>query len=436
MCIRDRVYACMDLKQYFYQIPTSERTKQLIAINHASFATPYTWCVSPLGISSLPQVSSTILQKIIPKELKPFVATHIDDLALAADTEQELVTRLDILFNAFQKAGILVNAEKSCLITRTIDWLGVTITNGQTISMLEKRRKVFHEQTMPQSRAELSKFIGCVNFCSPFIFGLSSLTSILTPLLSTNNKFEFTTIHENAVREILCQIQNASPLHLIDKTKDIFIAIDSSYTGSGSVFYQIMGNKKHIVHFHSLTFSNVEKQGLGSLQKELLGIIRTLSLNKRIIHTHPNNVTLITDCQAILKLYLLAEATNNTKLTRWLNILETIVENKIKLLWRSNKDPDIMCADYLSRYMDNARHENICMKFSNKIPKVQECHLEDVHFQIPDQYKIHDQPITYKELVNLFHAQKPEIMQHINTCLLYTSPSPRDLSTSRMPSSA
>ena len=34
-----KVYACMDLKQYFYQIPTSERTKQLIAINHASFAT-------------------------------------------------------------------------------------------------------------------------------------------------------------------------------------------------------------------------------------------------------------------------------------------------------------------------------------------------------------------------------------------------------------
>ena len=109
------------------------------------------------------------------------------------------------------------------------------------------------------------------------------------------------TIHENAIKEILDQIQNANPLHLIDKTKDIFIAIDSSYTGSGSVFYQIIEDRKHIVHFHSLTFSNIEKQGLGSLQKELLGIIRTLSLNKRIIHTHPNNVTLITDNQAVWK---------------------------------------------------------------------------------------------------------------------------------------
>ena len=33
-------------------------------------------------------------------------------------------------------------------------------------------------------------------------------------------------------------------------------------------------------------------------------------------------------------------------------------------------------------------------------------------------------------------ANLGRIMRHINGCLLYTSPSPRDLSTSRMPSSA
>ena len=96
----------------------------MIAINHASFATPYTGTVSPLGISSLTQVSSTILQKIIPKKLKPYVATHIDDLAVAADTVDELISRLDMLLEAFAAAGILVNAEKTTLITTSIDWLG------------------------------------------------------------------------------------------------------------------------------------------------------------------------------------------------------------------------------------------------------------------------------------------------------------------------
>ena len=42
-------------------------------------------------------------------------------------------------------------------------------------------------------------------------------------------------------------------------------------------------------------------------------------------------------------------------------------------------------------------------------------------------------------LLNADHERsrdEPEIAANIATCLLYTSPSPRDLSTSRMPSSA
>ena len=40
------------------------------------------------------------------------------------------------------------------------------------------------------------------------------------------------------------------------------------------------------------------------------------------------------------------------------------------------------------------------------------------------------------ELSSNYPLNKKEIMSHIKGCLLYTSPSPRDLSTSRMPSSA
>ena len=59
-----------------------------------------------------------------------------------------------------------------------------------------------------------------------------------------------------------------------------------------------------------------------------------------------------------------------------------------------------------------------------------------------DDYAVHLRPDKLKKLVNHFH---PEIDFHIvdtaqteeiKNCLLYTSPSPRDLSTSRMPSSA
>ena len=41
----------------------------------------------------------------------------------------------------------------------------------------------------------------------------------------------------------------------------------------------------------------------------------------------------------------------------------------------------------------------------------------------------------YYQVITLFSSIETDIL-HYTTCLLYTSPSPRDLSTSRMPSSA
>ena len=47
----------------------------------------------------------------------------------------------------------------------------------------------------------------------------------------------------------------------------------------------------------------------------------------------------------------------------------------------------------------------------------------------PQWYKIHS-------LLGLSQTRREQLHGHFRNCLLYTSPSPRDLSTSRMPSSA
>ena len=142
-----------------------------------------------------------------------------------------------------------------------------------------------------------------------------------------------------------------------------------------------------------------------------MGMIRTIALNKRIIHSHPNKIILITDYQAILKLYLIAESSNDTKLIRWLNMLKTLVENKIELLWRSSKNAELVCADYLSRFTNNNRHENVAIKFSNKAARITEEDMETKHIRIPDKMKLNDRLIKYDELVQTFRNLKGEDTQ-------------------------
>ena len=48
---------------------------------------------------------------------------------------------------------------------------------------------------------------------------------------------------------------------------------------------------------------------------------------------------------------------------------------------------------------------------------------------------VEDMKLTY-DLYKLYKKEKPDIIFHYTICLLYTSPSPRDRSLSRMPSSA
>ena len=53
-----------------------------------------------------------------------------------------------------------------------------------------------------------------------------------------------------------------------------------------------------------------------------------------------------------------------------------------------------------------------------------------------------DKPITAKDIINLEYISQPVIniggtrIAYVKICLLYTSPSPRDRTRSRMPSSA
>ena len=59
---------------------------------------------------------------------------------------------------------------------------------------------------------------------------------------------------------------------------------------------------------------------------------------------------------------------------------------------------------------------------------------EFVHLQVKSHYSLRSGLPTPKDIVDAAH--KKGLKAVAMTCLLYTSPSPRDLAVSRMPSSA
>ena len=63
-------------------------------------------------------------------------------------------------------------------------------------------------------------------------------------------------------------------------------------------------------------------------------------------------------------------------------------------------------------------------------------HTPEADDAMTSEEKRHDQLTSAPEATEADAAPRIEVSEHDGNCLLYTSPSPRDLSTSRMPSSA
>ena len=81
--------------------------------------------------------------------------------------------------------------------------------------------------------------------------------------------------------------------------------------------------------------------------------------------------------------------------------------------------------DYIKTY-DNILDESVCKSIIESFSKSDSVYVD------------REQRPSFRELniSKKYEDKDPLWIDHQETCLLYTSPSPRDLSTSRMPSSA
>ena len=75
--------------------------------------------------------------------------------------------------------------------------------------------------------------------------------------------------------------------------------------------------------------------------------------------------------------------------------------------------------------------------FQNLTKNITYLYIADGHHRMGAMQHIKDtNPLNDKFMIAAFPSNQCKIFDYNRVCLLYTSPSPRDLSTSRMPSSA
>ena len=193
----------------------------------------------PMGLCTSPSIFQRVMRTILAPFLNDFVHIYIDDCIIYSKSEESHISHIEKVLKAFEKSGILLNAEKCSFGVKEMNYLGFRITD-KGWQILPKRRKEIESFPAPKSTKDVKKFIGVVGFLTPCCENLQFLLDPLHKISGSKAKFKWTETEDNAFRRvkevILKSCMMAYPKE--DPSFTMFLSTDSSDIGWGAVLSQ------------------------------------------------------------------------------------------------------------------------------------------------------------------------------------------------------
>ena len=106
------------------------------------------------------------MRQIVSKFLNKFVHVYIDDCIIYSTSAEDHLLHIRQVLEAFQKSGILLNADKCQFAVKTLQYLGFKISD-QGWQILPKRKDEILNFKKPRDQKEVKRFIGIVSFLTP-----------------------------------------------------------------------------------------------------------------------------------------------------------------------------------------------------------------------------------------------------------------------------
>ena len=196
------IFTVLDQKDSYWQVPLTPETAKLFTFN-----TPFGWYNfqrMPFGICSV----SEVLQKRNYQVFGDIPGVHIiaDDMIIAAKTEQEHDAIPRKVMERVKASNICFNKDKMKFKVKEVVYMG-NIVSEEGLKPDPQKVKVINEMTTPESKEDLRRILGMINYLAQFIPNLSAMTAPLLELLKNNVEWSWCPKHEAALRclkDLLC----------------------------------------------------------------------------------------------------------------------------------------------------------------------------------------------------------------------------------------
>ena len=219
----------------------------------------------PFGISS----ASEVMQKKGYQMFGDIPGIHIiaDDMLIAGDTEEEHDTAVTKVLERAAENNIKFSLPKLQFKKPQVVYHGNSLL---TEGIQADKSKVEAVQNMPDptDKQGVQRFLGMVNYLSPFVPNKAELTEPLRQLVKDGIPFTWGRAQKEATKRIKAVLSSQVILRHYDENKPLTIQADASQDGLGACLLQ----EGQPTSYASRSMTDTEKR-YAQIKKEMLAIV-------------------------------------------------------------------------------------------------------------------------------------------------------------------
>ena len=149
----------------------------------------------PFGLRNAPPTFQRFMNLVV--EGIPNCAVFIDDVILYSDTYEEHVGLIRMLFDRFKQYGLIINVEKSVIMTDVVEYLGFEFDEGG-YRPLEATLPAMREYPLPKDKKDIQKFLGTINYYRGHIPRLAEIAAPLYDMTQKQATFSWGSAQQEA----------------------------------------------------------------------------------------------------------------------------------------------------------------------------------------------------------------------------------------------
>ena len=329
-------YSLTDLKSAFLQqyIPSSMYDK----FAFTALDKKYQFKRSPFGACNSSAIFAQLMDHVFSDIKEQGIAYFLDDILISADSEQQMLNKLQLVFDKLAKFNLTLDPQKTTILVREAKFLGFHLSEaGIGPSPINVKKLVTFPR--PNNLKTLKSFIGSINYFRSIIPNFAEIIFPLTEMTKTKNKkFEWRDECEKAFKELQDKILSEPVVKPIDFDKELILITDASKISISGILGQYHDDQFHPVEFWSKKLSNTEKN-YSALKRELFAIYSAVKNFE--LYLYGRKFTILTDAKSLT--YHISLQSQSELTARWILYLQQYKFDIRHIIGSQNP------ADYYSR---------------------------------------------------------------------------------------